>query len=71
MKYIVDVRSWTTDWTPKFPNVKNFAARFGKNGSIHELTDSEVVALIIEYGRAEITELHKELRRIDFQNDYD
>ena len=45
--------------------------QFGENRSIHTLTDQEVVAAIIEHGRAEITIVNYGLRGLDFQNDYD
>jgi len=44
--------------------------RFGRCESVHELTDSEVVALILRFGRADIYTA-KDGMVIDFLNDYD
>ena len=48
-------------------------SRWGTEGdaSAIELTDAEVVAAIIKYGRASITEQPDGTRLIDFHNDYD
>jgi UDP-N-acetylglucosamine transferase subunit ALG13 len=75
MKYIVTARHWITNayvlesskdgW-----NFASHEARFVTRGSEHELTDNEVVELIMKFGRAEITE-ENGIRKMEFQNDYD
>lgn len=49
---------------------KTLQDRFGDCGSIHELTDTEVVEAIIQFGRCQITD-YNDLRVIDFQSGYD
>jgi hypothetical protein len=50
----------------------NLANKFGASGSIHNLSDSEVIDAIIVFGRAEIrVETNSELRSIEFHNNYD
>lgn len=63
-KYKVKARWWHED----------FQSRFGNEYSIHNLSDSDVVQLIMEFGRAHIDrEVQGEdvIRTLDFQNDYD
>jgi hypothetical protein len=67
-KYVVMSRD---DWNQKLID------QFGKERSIHELTDTEVIEAIIKHGRAEITNfLHNskdelDIWYLDFQNGYD
>lgn len=67
MKYEVKSRN---DWDAALQY------QFGDHGSVHELSDAEVVAAIIKHGRAEIIENDPNIilsaqRLISFQNDYD
>lgn len=60
MNYKVMWRWWTAE----------LKSRFGEVNSIHLLDDATVVALIIQFGRAEIKE-EEGIRILYFQNDYD
>lgn len=60
MKYRVIARDWDN----------SLKVRFGDYGSVCELTDEEVIAAIIRYGRAEIT-LANGFRELYFLNDDD
>ncbi len=46
MKYQVVAREWTTALT----------TRFGEQGSVHELSDAEVVDTLLAHGRAGLTD---------------
>jgi hypothetical protein len=61
MKYTMTARCWNDE----------HKVEFGKYGSVHELTDTEVVDLIILYGRATITQESSTERTIHIENDYD
>jgi hypothetical protein len=45
--------------------------RWGPDGTTHELSDSQVVEAIIEFGRAAIIVAEDGSRTLNFQNDYD
>lgn len=60
MAYRVQARDWNL-------NLQN---KFGECYSFHELSDTNIVDSIIEFGRAEIT-VKEDYKVIDFQNDYD
>lgn len=64
VKYTVTARN---DWDAALQ------AKFGDIGSVHHLTDLEVVDAIMEFGRAEITldANIPDCRHLNFQNDYD
>lgn len=68
MKYRITARTWKlfgNDW-------HGLQDRFGEDNSEHELSDAEVIQIIMQFGRAEIVEnKDKSLRFIEFQNDYD
>jgi hypothetical protein len=40
-------------------------------GTVHELSDSEVIDLMLKYGRAEIAQGKDGVRVLCFHNDYD
>jgi hypothetical protein len=72
MKYIITARCWGSEHTQ----------RFGAFGSIHDLSDTEVVQAIIKFGRAEIDTaplfldrkdipIEIEVRGLEFENEYD
>ena len=63
MKYRVTARN---EWT------EEHAKRFGASGKWHDLTDSEIVSIIMEFGRADITNTNEpEFRELEFHNGYD
>jgi hypothetical protein len=53
-------------WAPQFP-----ASELGNNNEIHDLTDGQVIDLIIRWGRASIEEGPDGIRTLCFENDYD
>lgn len=63
MLYLITARSWSAE----------MHGQFGKYESIHELSDSDIVACLKKYGRLELTEKveGKDYGMIDFHNDYD
>lgn len=62
MKYQVSARDWDTD----------FRLRFGDNYSVHELSDTEVVESIKQFGRAEILNRGENSPLwLEFHNTYD
>lgn len=79
MRYRVRARSWDDGYVgARFEGVGLFSARFGKYDSEHDLSDTEIVDLIIEFGRATITPMcddggdgPEDYRIITFENDYD
>lgn len=51
---------------------KEFHELFPENNMCYELSDTDVINLIIKFGRAEITcPENADHRKIEFQNDYD
>jgi hypothetical protein len=63
-KYCVRARGWDEE----------LAARFGELGSVHTLTDTEVVDAIITFGRASIDQACYTFGAdliLYFENDYD
>lgn len=68
MKYSVTAR----DWHFLGHDGTSLTSRFGEYGSVHELTDTEVVAAIIVFGRASISDATTPyMRDLRFENDYD
>jgi hypothetical protein len=49
----------------------NYEKRFGEEGSKHELSDSEVIDIIIKFGRVTIKETSGSYRELCFRNFYD
>lgn len=58
--------AFDAEWAPKFPGFE-----FGEDDQIRFLTDTEVVAAIMKWGRASITERDNGVRFLTFENDYD
>ena len=71
--YIVQSRgSWERpSWANEHGGWADLSKKFGDKGSIHMLSDLEVVEAIMTYGRAEIRESDGGIRILEFQNDYD
>lgn len=65
-RYIVRARVWRD-----FEGVPSLIERFGKGDSVHDLSDTEVVQAVLQFGRAEIIERADGLRVLNFHNDYD
>jgi hypothetical protein len=65
VKYRVYARWWGDE---------NIRARFGMEGSVHDLTGDEVVEAIQKLGRASITKTDEDMLApwmLKFENDYD
>lgn len=64
MKYKVIARDWD----------ENLKSSFGDNGSVHDLSESDVIVNIIYHGRAEISVVPNEQNYsciLSFENTYD
>jgi hypothetical protein len=62
MHYVVSARLWND----------KFQHRFGAIDSLHRLTCSDIIALMIIFGRARITKGYgTDPRSLRFENDYD
>ncbi len=72
MRYIVKASNWDQALMDRFgnPDYVDYSDGTSDYGSIHDLSNDEVVSLIIRHGRAEISE-HRGDMVLDFQNEYD